>query len=139
MTALQIVRSRPDPFSIGARSIVAPSTGIGQTSQFIERRLQQIALPSPTFSAEKAQVRSLEEKLYDTLASFKIRTATVAMHLDREWRSRLFRQFDSLLAVEDWESDDSPPSIGSFATFLRLLMLLKPTRRPGLGASSDGK
>jgi hypothetical protein len=63
----------------------------------------------------------------------------VAMHLDREWRSRLFRQFDSLLAVEDWESDDSPPSIGSFATFLRLLMLLKPTRRPGLGASSDGK
>jgi hypothetical protein len=138
MTSLQIVPTRPDPFSIGTWSIASASAGLGQTSQLIQQQLQKIALPSPTFSGQRPTAQSLEEKLYDALASFKIRTATVAMYLDRERRSKLFRQLDGLLAVEDWEVTDPAPSIDSFATFLRLLTLLKPARLPGLGASGDG-
>jgi hypothetical protein len=138
MSALQIVRSRPDPVSIGVPSFITASRGVDKTSQIIESRLEGIVLPSPTFLGDRPTAKNLEEQLYDSLANFKIKTATVAMHLDRAWRSRLFRQLDSLLAIQDWEADDPPPSVGSFATFLRMLMLLRPTRPPGLGASGDG-
>jgi hypothetical protein len=82
---------------------------------------------------------SLQECLYDALASFKVRTATVAMHIDREWRDRLFKQLDSLLSADDWEAEDLPPTLASFSTFLRMMTFLKPDRRPGLGATSDGR
>jgi hypothetical protein len=138
MTALQIAKSRPDPLLIGAKSVAMPSDGLHQTSRFIIDRLAEIASPSPTFLGSREIAKSQEEKLYDALAAFKVRTANIAMHLDRERRSGLFRQLDSLLAVEDWETDDAPPSIGSFATFLRMLILVRPSRLPGLGATSDG-
>ena len=138
MTALQIVRSRPDPFSIGAQPIATSSLGLDRTSLLIEQQLRKIASPSPTFSGKTQPAQTVGEKLYDALATFKIRTATVAMHLDRERRSKLFRQLDGLLAVEDWEIADPAPTIDSFATLLRLLTLLKPARLPGLGASGEG-
>jgi hypothetical protein len=81
---------------------------------------------------------SIEEELYDALAVFKTRTAAIAMYIDRDWRSRLFQQLDNLLAVEDWAKEDQAPTVDSFCTFLRLLTSLKPTRRPGLGATTDG-
>ena len=138
MTALQLTPSRPDPLSIGTRSIARASVGLDQTSQLMEQQLRRIGLPSPTFSGIKRPAQSLEEELYDALATFKIRTAIVAMHLDRELRSKLFRQLDGLLSVDDWEVTDRAPSINSFVTFLRLLTLLKPARLPGLDASGEG-
>jgi hypothetical protein len=60
------------------------------------------------------------------------------MHLDTDWRSRLFGQLDSLLSASDWEEEDLPPSLASFSTFLRVLLFLKPHRRPGLAATTDG-
>src|SRR5580704_16658355 len=101
MSAVQIPRYRPDAGSIGRALISMPSPGSGAMSKLIAERLEGIALPTPTFSGRRSDApRSLEEQLYDALAAFKVRTASVAMHLDREWRSRLFRQLDSLLAVE---------------------------------------
>lgn len=138
MTALQVVLSRPDPLSIGRRSIASASAGLDRTSQYIDQQLRSIVLPSPTFSGEKLEPRSIEERLYDALAAFKIRTATVAMYLDSDRRSKLFRQLDGLLAIQDWEANDPAPSLNSFATLLRLLTLIKPARLPGLGASADG-
>jgi hypothetical protein len=138
MSALQTIQSRPDYGAIGARLLLKPSYGVSNTSQLIESRLKDITSPSPTFSAEKAASATLEEQLYDALAAFKVRTATVAMHLDRDRRARLFKQLDSLLAIPDWEVNDLPPTIGSFATFLRMIMLLRPERFPGLGATTDG-
>ncbi len=82
--------------------------------------------------------KTLSEDLFDTLASFKIKTSTVAMHLDDQWRLRFFRQLDSLLDEESWDREDKPPSLESFTTMLRMLLLLAPERRPGLGATSDG-
>jgi hypothetical protein len=81
---------------------------------------------------------TLEERLYGSRAACKIRTATVAMHLDAEWRSKLFAQIDSLLGLEDWDPLDAPVIEPSFATFLRMLLLVKPKRRPGIGATHDG-
>ena len=142
MSILQARRTKVDADSIGRSLLVAPSEGFGLTSRFMSQRLSDLQLPSPTFLHEKhlgeAISKSNEEQLYDALASFKIRTATVAMHLDRDWRRKLFRQLDSLLDTESWEPGDLPPKFASFSTFLRLLTLLRPDRRPVLGATTDG-
>jgi hypothetical protein len=136
MTALQTVERR----RIAPKSF-APSTAFGDTSRIIRERLETIKRPSPTFAGHQqiALAASVEEQLYDALAAFKIRTSQVAMHLDRDWRRRLFSQLDNLLDVEQWEKLDRPPTVDSFATFLKMLIFLKPERRPGLGASSSGE
>lgn len=87
---------------------------------------------------DPATARSLDEALFDARAQFKVTTSRVSMHLGREWRSRLFRQLDSLLDTAEWDSADEPPREASFMTFLRMLLILKPAVRPGLGASPDG-
>ena len=102
---------------------------------------QQLASPgaiSQRFLGENAQAVSLEEQLYNSRAAFKIKTATVAMHLPNNWRTLLFRQVDSLLSLEDWDSADVPVGETSSVTFLRMLLLVRAKRRPGLGATSDG-
>jgi hypothetical protein len=139
MTSLQIYQARQNTGGIGIPLIHMPTLGIGGTSDFMAKRLEELRKPTPTFVGQgTAPSKTLDERLYDALASFKTRTAFVAMHLDREWRSRLFHQFDSLLAVEDWQIEDLPPSLESFSTFLRMLVMLRPDRRPGLGATEDG-
>lgn len=116
------------------------SSGLSSTSKVISDQVSNIARPTPTFAGTAVQSdKGLDERLYDALAQFKVRTSLVAMHLDRNWRSKLFSQLDSLLGVEDWDALDKPPSADSFATFLRMLIFLKPDRRPGLGATSDGQ
>jgi hypothetical protein len=80
----------------------------------------------------------LEQQLFDVRAACKIKTAEVAMHLDQGWRKRFFRQLDTLLDPEEWDALDTPITIHSFSTLLRMLMLVKPKRRPGLGATFDG-
>lgn len=77
------------------------------------------------------------ERLYDANASFKVFTSQVAMHLDDDWRKKLFRSLDNLLDPESWEDDDLPPALVSFQTLMRLLLLLKPERRPGLGIDNS--
>lgn len=85
-----------------------------------------------------ASTKPLELGLFNALAEFKIRTAAIAMYLDKDWRDRLFRQFDNLLDVEQWQPDDEVPKSQSFNTFLRLMLFLQPKKRPGLGATHDG-
>jgi hypothetical protein len=80
----------------------------------------------------------LETRLFDALAAVKILTAQVAMHLDGEWRRKLFEQLDSLHDPEEWESGDEPISQSSFATFLKAILSIRPERRPGLGLSHSG-
>lgn len=139
MDAIQIQKLRPDASAIGRTSVSFPSTGTSATSQFIKQKLADLAAPTPSFSGIRIAAQGLDEQLYDALAAFKIRTAAVAMHLDRDWRAKLFGQLDSLLALADWEVDDAPPTIDSYSTFLRMLTMLRPQRRPGLGATADGR
>lgn len=82
-------------------------------------------------------VTSLDERLFDARASFKVITSRYAMHLGTDWRDRLFSQVDRLLDADDWDPRDAPVTPESVRTFLRLMVFLK-CRRPGLGASIDG-
>ena len=80
----------------------------------------------------------LAHQLFDALAQVKIFTSQVAMHLDTEWRDKLFHQLDSLHEIDEWEPGDEPIQRDSFATFLRAMLNIKPKRRPGLGLSHAG-
>jgi hypothetical protein len=81
---------------------------------------------------------SIPERLYDALATFKLKTATLAAaHFDRDERSRLFKQLDSLLDVESWDSADTVTTEASFTTLLRMVLFLGG-RRPALGVTAIG-
>jgi hypothetical protein len=123
---------------------LSPVTG-SANSTAIRQALSEFALPrSPgavthghlTHSPPKKA--HLEERLYDARAACKIRTATVAMHLDHDWRIRFFRQLDNLMDIDNWEKDDLPVTNASFGTLLRMLLFIRPKRRPGLGITNDG-
>ena len=60
------------------------------------------------------------------------------MLFDPDWHTRLFRQIDLLMDVDEWDPADKPPTKDSFATLLRLLMTLRSKRRPGLGIANAG-
>lgn len=102
-----------------------------------------LSFQSPGSLGEQAKPPSiktvlLEERLYNARALCKIKTAAVAMHLDSEWRSRFFSQLDSLMDFENWEKEDLPITEASFTTLLRMILLIQPARRPGLGSTSEG-
>lgn len=94
--------------------------------------------PSPASLTIVQREERLEERLFDALANVKILTAQVSMHLDREWRDKLFFQIDSLHDPLEWDADDKPIQQSSFATFLKAILQIKPARRPGLGLSYTG-
>jgi hypothetical protein len=82
--------------------------------------------------------RSVEARLYVALADAKVLTSRIAMHLDRHWRDKLFRQLDSLHDIDEWDLDTQPLDKASFSTFLRTLHAIGMKRRPGLGLSFKG-
>lgn len=122
---------------------LSPSTGSADTTA-IQRALCEFAFPRSPGAITHAHLAQhppkslLEERLYDARAACKIKTATVAMHLDHDWRIRFFRQLDNLMDIDNWEKDDLPVTDASFATLLRILLFIKPKRRPGLGITNDG-
>lgn len=77
-------------------------------------------------------------RLFDARSAFKVSFATVAMHLSKDWRDRLFSQVDDLLDVEEWDERDRPTNNASSLTFIRSMIFLRPSRRPGLGADHEG-
>lgn len=85
-----------------------------------------------------AKSDTLEGRLSEKLVSLKRVAASVGMHLDADWRKRLFAKLDSMLALDEWEEENALPSEQSFSTFLRLIIYLHPTKRPGVGLSSKG-
>ncbi len=81
--------------------------------------------------------KSRKEQIFDRLAAFKIATSRVSMHIEDEWRSALFRQFDFLLNPDLWPEDVALPTEASFSTFLKCLTYLKPIRRPSFGVGPN--
>ena len=82
--------------------------------------------------------KPLDERLYDARACCKIKMSEVSRYLSDEWRKGLYCQLDNLMDIENWEEDDDPITSESFTTFLRLITFLKPARRPGIAATSNG-
>jgi hypothetical protein len=123
---------------------LSPDTG-SANSTAIRQALSGFAIPrSPgaiahgRLAQHPPKKAPLEERLYDALAACKIRTAAVAMHLDPDWRIRFFRQLDNLMDIDNWEKEDLPVTEASFATLLRMLLFIRPKRRPGIGVTNDG-
>jgi hypothetical protein len=125
---------RENPF------IAIPSASASEYAESIRTAMMRAGLTQEARPGVVASARSksLEERLFDSRAAAKLRVASVAMHLSSAWRERFFAQVDALLNAEDWDRLDEPISEKSFATLLRLLLLLRVKRRPGLGATSDG-
>lgn len=113
----------------------ANSTAINE----IARQLAELTTPlSPASLPLVSQPRTLQESLFDATASVKILVSQVAMHMDRNWREKLFRQIDSLHDLEEWDNEDKPIRRASFATFLKAILQIKPLRHPSLGLSYEG-
>lgn len=114
----------------------------GNDSQQIAEAKRNILTPlfqnSKTEHSQQRNACSLEEQLYDAKAFCKIETSKVAMYFPDEWRNGFFAQLDNLMDIDNWEEDDIPVTKTSFSTLLRMLTLIKPTRRPGLGSTSGG-
>lgn len=81
---------------------------------------------------------SWEEALLRARAVCKFEARKFAMLFDPDWHTRLFRQLDMLMDVEEWDPADMPVTRDSFATLLRLLMILRRMRRPGVGIAYGG-
>ncbi len=129
----------PTSFDVIGRSIYS-NAAFGDASQSIAASLRRLASPAPPSRNTEpvTKARSLDEELFDARAAAKELTSMVAMHLDPEWRKRLFAQLDSLHDPEEWEKGDIPLQRSSFNTFLRTICLVQPKSRPGLGLSAAG-
>lgn len=79
MSMFEIPRARrDDALVIGRPNWARVTSGVGPSSRFLSDRLRHTVRPSQTIPPREEpinQVRSLDEKLYDALASFKITTA----------------------------------------------------------------
>lgn len=101
--------------------------------------LRNPAAPSVQLNGRSAAANaSLEERLFDARAAAKQMIASIAMHIDAPRRARLFKQLDSMHALDDWDEGDDPLDADSFASFLRSLFHLSPTKYPSLGLTHDG-
>lgn len=120
--------------------IFTESAGKDSNIVYQESVLAHLALRPPSSAPTgKADIpKSLPERLFDSRANCKIRMASVAMHIDKDWRNGFFKQVDNLLNLEDWDEDDEPVTAASFATLIRMILFIKPERRPGLGAAEEG-
>jgi hypothetical protein len=117
----------------------APNVGVSQTAREIEKSLSSLRRPNASQEGrQEVLAKSKVEALFDSRAHFKVLISQIAMHLDGKWRERLFKQIDSLLDADEWAEEDTPPSIKSYRTLIRLLLLIRPTKKPGFGASHDG-
>lgn len=138
--------SQPSLGIIGASAIQTMRQGVVDQEMNVLRgsvaALQNPPSPAslrPSSIAEGNENKALEERLFDATANVKILTSQVAMHLDREWRERLFKQLDSLHDPEEWEAEDKPVQQASFATFLKAICQIRPSVRPGLGLAHNGQ
>lgn len=132
-------KSGPENLNVLGMRSVSNAAAFDESVRLTESRVEALrSPPSPAALIALKSNKPLEERLFDATANVKILTSQVAMHLDREWRDKLFQQLDSMHDPAEWESDDEPIKQASFATFLKAIVQLKPQRRPGLGLSYGG-
>ena len=117
--------------------LLAPAMSPG-TKEIARRAAALRNESSPSLPAGPRILGTQEEQIYDALAKAKVLTANIAMHLEEGWRRKLFAQLDSLHDPKEWEQGDQPVRPDSYSTFLKFILLLKPSVRPGLGLSSAG-
>lgn len=112
---------------------------MSESTKLLTKQVASLLNPLSPASLYPASIEmDIEERLFDATSSVKMLTAQVAMHMDKEWRNKLFRQIDSLHDLDEWDSDDKPVKRSSFKTFLKAILQIKPLQHPGLGLTYDG-
>jgi len=94
--------------------------------------------PVPAIYAPPLPAGDLDGQLRSSRTAFKIAVSQVSMHLGLTWLQKLFGQIDSLLDVEEWDTRDPVPTSATARTFIRMLLVLRIDRKPGLGVSNSG-
>jgi hypothetical protein len=135
-----IVQTRRSPIALRAGIAPELEPAFSLETKHLARQVDALRYPrSPTsLEQEPLHRKDLAERLFDALARAKVLTASVAMHLDRARRDKLFRQLDSLHDLAEWEEGDEPLQQSSFGTFLKAMLAVNPQRQPGLGLSHAG-
>lgn len=122
-----------------------PSLGVGIDAESASARLgamkrlltgaaNQISSTQNGF----AKSDSIEGRLLEKRTSLTRLMSTVGMYLDPDWRGRLIEKLANLLDPAEWDESFALPSEQSFATFLRMVIYVRPTKRPGIGLSAKG-
>lgn len=132
--------------TLAASGRAAISGGVTALSKVVEKRvagLQKLTaakvltgggVPGPL---EKSV--PIEDQLSAKLLSMKKILTAVAMYFEPSWRNELIDKLQRLHDAEEWEDGDRDlPAELSFATFLRTIIYLHPTKRPGIGLSAQG-
>lgn len=106
----------------------------------IAERIDSLRIPSSPASSIRipGEEEDLPERAFEALAAAKILVSQVAMHLERARRDKLFHHLDVLHDTSEWEEGDRPVAPSSFATFLKVILGLRPRVWPGLGLSHNG-
>lgn len=84
------------------------------------------------------QPPSLAERVFAALATAKIWTSKVAMHLDLEARDRFFRQLDLLHDCDEWFGNDQPVALESYKSFIRFMLVDGRCSVPSLALAANG-
>jgi|SRR5215467_8034176 len=134
--------SRAQPYDPGPFLGALPLPSSKASAELRHAATSVLINPTPSaFAKQPPQSPNqtpLAQRLFDARAAFKMKTATLAAaHLNNAERIRLFKQIDSLLDNESWDSDDVVTTEASFTTLLRMVLFLGG-RRPGLGVTSTG-
>lgn len=118
-----------------------PLMSAGEHSKLINDT-QGSGLESATMTVSGKQTETenteLENRLFTSKAYCKFQASKFVSQLGMEWRRKFFAQLDSLMDPDDWDEDDPVVELESFDTFLRMMVLLKPDRLPGLAVSNNG-
>jgi hypothetical protein len=142
MTSI-VVRAERTSLGQSSDLLTSLEPALSLQTREIARRIQalqnQPSLGSPSADTPHPSTeKPLHENLFDALAAVKVLTSQVAMHLNSDWRAKLFHQLDSLHDPAEWEEGDLPVQQASFATFLKAMLTINPARHPGLGLSHAG-
>lgn len=122
-----------------SRSLEMSRSTLSDTTGQLMDKVASLRNPvSPSLLSFAPSAVTIEERLFDATSAVKMLTAQVAMHMTREWRDKLFIQIESLHDLDEWDTDDKPVERSSFASFLKLILYIKPQRHPGLGLSYEG-
>jgi hypothetical protein len=122
----------------------ALSWAASSLSKVVEKRISDlqkltagaVSVISKTTDAQPSG--TIEDQLRARLTAVKNVLTPVSMYFDPSWRRELIEKLDRFHDADDWDDDRQLPSESSFATFLRTIVYLHPTKRPGIGLSAQG-
>ena len=128
------------------RDIVASSLGASDAADSVKERIRSMSYLLSGGAETLSHIQHtnsgikmpVSEQLSLKLTSMRSMVSVVSMYLDTSWRSSLLQRLSDLLDPSEWDPDDFPPSERSFSTFLRMIIYLHPSRRPGVGLAASG-